>query len=196
MKQIILISSHSQEAKNILNGDATYLVLKYQLHDGDEVHIYCTKNGFPLVASYSGVEDNEKPIYTSMRFLPPSCSYPLNGKVVAKFIVGKVERIDTHPLDNCEQYPMATVMSKWGKFNDILKKACLLADQLDKYSGYNKFKEKPVYAIEITHLEIFDKPRELGEYKRWDMTKFNEDGTHYFAITHAPQSYMKAWVEE
>lgn len=191
MKQIILMSIRPEWYGLIEELKKTYEVRKDPLPEGAVVHIYLTKRWHKVL---------EK--------LFPKLKGKL-GKVVAKFIVGKVERIDTHPLDNREQFPMSIVMSKWEKFNDILKKACLLADQLDEYSGYHKFKEKPVYALSITQLEIFDKPRELGEYKKKDIS---EAMTHWeyeratgckapcpagvYRITHAPQSYQYAWIDD
>lgn len=222
MKQIILMSIRPEWVAKILNGEKTVEIRKTALHEGDEVHIYCTKNGFPLVASYSGVEENEKPTYTDMRFLPPVCSYPINGKVVAKFIVGKVEKyeIEWFPLGNdreCYQVldridtfddeeDLYTIISNEQPsfdFNtEYIKGSCLSFDELGKYATNNKGGIGRFATLEITHLEIFDKPRELWEYfKAREITMSMTKGGHqkltmYDKITHAPQSWQYAWVEE
>ena len=196
MKQIILISSRSPEAKNILNGDATYLVRKYALKEGDEVHIYVTKKKPPYLVDYGSIG---MPDYC-LNGTPNGDNSEVNGKVVAKFIVGKVEVISYIVLeDNYEEVDGESILlERGGKgyfvCENDLKPMCISYEELLKYG-----KEKPVYAHEITHLEIFDRPRKLGEYKKKVKVYEYDDGSYWIShrsITHAPQSWQYAWVEE
>lgn len=78
----------------------------------------------------------------------------LNGKIVASFDCEKVEKIIATKWSvgcGCAYYHFET--------KDLLRKSCLeygdLCDYLENQNGY---------AIHISNLEIFDKPKELSEY--------------------------------
>ena len=104
-----------------------------------------------------------------------------NGKVVARFWCDKVEEINKVPLVVIGNY---------------LKNACLSVEELQDYSRNYKYK---TYAIHITKLEIFDKPKEISELHKigyndyCDM--FNESPhilvPHFedYKIIKAPQSW-------
>ena len=67
-----------------------------------------------------------------------------HGKVVAEFVCDKV---DTIPVDS-------------EAFAAISKPACLTIDELIEYcSG------KDMYGLHISALKVYDKPRELGEFR-------------------------------
>ena len=197
----ILLSIQPQWLAKILNGEKTVEIRKTALHEGDEVHIYCTKgkpylydyDGFHLTPtrSWSELHDNGDREWFSIDEVGE-----LNGKVVAKFIVGKVRQI-THDITSGIYFK---ALCQDLNEEELLKQSCLRWDELEKYLLSSK--NDIIYAHEITHLEIFDKPRELGEYfKAREITMSMTKGGHqkltmYDKITHAPQSYMKAWVEE
>ena len=65
-----------------------------------------------------------------------------NGKVVARFWCDKVEEID-----------------HWFSIVPCFNQTCLSVEELTKYLG-----TKNGYAIHITKLEIFNKPKEIGEF--------------------------------
>ncbi len=75
------------------------------------------------------------------------------GKVGLCFECDKVEKI--HSYLEPEQWYMTSDLGGSG----LLQKSCLSFEELDNYllSGEG-------YAIHITNLEIFDKPREIGEF--------------------------------
>ena len=89
----------------------------------------------------------------------------LNGKVVARFWCDKVEEINKVPLVVIGNY---------------LKSACLSVEELQDYSRDYKYK---TFAIHITQLEIFDKPKEIGEFKPHCNYPTNR------RLTRAPQSW-------
>ena len=189
MKQVILMSIRPEWVAKILNGEKTIEIRKTALHEGDEVHIYCTKKTPPYLVDYGSIG---MPDYC-LNGTPNGDNSELNGKVVAKFIVGKVRQI-THDITSGIYFK---ALCQDLNEEELLKQSCLRWDELEKYLLSSK--NDIIYAHEITHLEIFDKPREFGEYKKKEEVCVNDDQSYrmvYVPITHAPQSYMKAWVEE
>ena len=97
----------------------------------------------------------------------------LTGMVVARFYCDKVEEITTE---------------KWSpsKEQDLLKASCLTENQLFDYCNLES--RKPFYAIHISKLEIFDRPKELSEFNYWKDK--SEYGCWYEnKLTKAPQNY-------
>ncbi|MCK9576717.1 MAG: ASCH domain-containing protein [Clostridia bacterium] len=114
----------------------------------------------------------------------------LNGKVVAKI------DYDYKKVDNI--YYVSTLYSntdgaEWEEeyksyltpLREILKKTVLSYAELENYG-----KEKNVFAIPLTNLAIFNKPRELGKYYVPNTTFENRH------LNRCPQSYQFAYVEE
>ena len=68
----------------------------------------------------------------------------------------------------------------------ILRESCLTLDELTNYLSL-----KNGYAWHISDLKIYDKPKELSEFKHW---KNYNMGTWVFSnleeVTKPPQSYM------
>ena len=100
------------------------------------------------------------------------------GKVVAKFTLNKVEEIS---FDDKE----------------VQRKACLTEDELFDYLFDNTpYQEdmKKGYAWHIDNLVIFDKPKELSEFKPFNngvpQYKFTKNGCEDIKLTKAPQSFM------
>ena len=104
----------------------------------------------------------------------------LTGMVVARFYCDKVEEITTE---------------KWSpsKEQDLLKASCLTENQLFDYCNLES--RKPFYAIHISKLEIFDRPKELSEFNYWKDK--SEYGCWYEnKLTKAPQNYCYIEGEE
>ena len=140
MAKAILISINPKWVAGILNGEKTIEIRKKFPKDYvGWVYIYCTKGGAGLY---------------HQRFWA-------NGKVVARFWCDKVEEIKYH----FGYYDMG----EWAE-SYILENSCLSAEELDNYLQASKeYDEKKIsrvygYAIHITNLEIFDKPKELSEF--------------------------------
>ena len=85
---------------------------------------------------YLHLENNGKWSYSRNQ----KYTYVRTGKVIARFWCDKV--VDFWNLDNI-----------------MLAETCLSKEELGDYLGFNKG-----YAIHITNLEIFDKPKELSEF--------------------------------
>lgn len=86
-------------------------------------------------------------------------------------------------------------------FPEWLKEMCLSKEQLDKYGGL-----KTLYGLHITAPKLYDKPKELSEFRKPDepfhTVEINENGNIGFCdgyidgkpITRPPQSWQ--YVEE
>lgn len=121
--------------------------------------------------------------------------YLMNGKVVFKF---RCYKIDHYVYGN--KWSWKTGSPMWGISNGyeyILKDACLTDDELRNYVEDLSFS-----AIHISDLEIFDKPKELNEFKR--LIKGNKldhsiDAINYVGglpLTKAPQNFCYINVDE
>lgn len=149
----------------------------------------------------------EGDIYTSI-------FHNLNGKIIASFDCEKVDyyQMEYHKNDlvmndisiydefeskewghDCFKRVISNEYSEEEIANcELIKKSCLSFDELGKYvcpkNGIDNF-----YAIHISNLEIFDKPKELNEY----MVKAKKDknwiGHKYIALHKAPQNMCNVY---
>ena len=126
-----------------------------------DVYLYCCKSKKKLFFDkvynkYMYGEDTPKDRFNS-----------LNGKVVAKFTLNKVDDLSRYAYNFKDNF-----------FYEILNKACVNTNYLQKYT-----KNKPILlAWHIDNLEIFDNPITLNE------NDFGNPKTN-IAITKAPQSW-------
>lgn len=167
-----------------------------------KAYIYCTKaankrNTLWKNKNYLYVDDRDHNAF----------DYPLNGKVIGEFVCDNVVNISVTVRNLNETYNYANV-------NNECAGTCLTWKQLGEYG-----KGKPLYALHITALKVYDKPRELGEFctpcknlsrgacnsNNCDYSKFKLDGKYTYIIcrniiTRPPQSYMYIktpdWAEE
>lgn len=155
----LLISIKPKFCAKIMNGNKTIEVRKnkalataiQKLIDENgyaDIYVYCSKEGkVPLVynkilqkCTYGGNYGSIKDVFNE-----------LNGKVVFKFRCYKVEEY----VNGCK------LDGDYSDYEHILKPSCLTEEELDNYCEDLSF-----YAIHISDLEIFDKPKELSEFKR------------------------------
>lgn len=137
----ILISIKPRFAAKILNGEKTIEIRKSYPHCElpIQVYIYCTKDKERLV----DLRDDNFYLGVSER---------LNGKVVAKFTLNKVEMI--RPIALGSFLKTSTLEHK-----EIIDKSCLTENEIKRYltTMYG-------YAWHISNLEIFDRPLPLQPY--------------------------------
>ena len=137
----ILMSIRPKWVAKILNGEKSIEIRKRFPKDYvGWVYIYCTK-GKPCLT-----KSNE----TKTGLLD------LNGKVVARFWCDKVEEIKLNLA--------ARFFTKSMNEEELLKQSCLTSKELENYLFSNICCG---YVIHITKLEIFDKPKEISEFKRY-----------------------------
>jgi len=147
----ILMSIKPRFVADILNGSKTIEVRKrFPLNYRGWVYIYVTKALPHLSKTY--VSDYE--VYDDTQWDKKWQDF--NGEVVARFYCDNVEEITPF-----EEYESPFGMAYKLKENKIV---CCQKAQLT-YDEYNHYlKGKKGYAIHITKLEIFNKPKELSEF--------------------------------
>ena len=167
-----------------------------------KVYIYCTKDkrgkiGKPSI-NYKTVGIWEK------TFCPPSF-VGFGGKVIGEFICDKVEEFIActvpyektnnlgyeHFIDNgvYDLNGKGVVFERMDKYidtminNSDLTKICLTYKELENYIRVGR----KGYAIHISALKVYDKPKELWEFSHKVKGKY---APFTRAVTHAPQSYI------
>lgn len=121
------------------------------------------------------------------------------GKVGMRVVCDKVERLEYQ-----EKYLQGiTSQTAIKYFSDKIKSTALSVDELMNYG-----KNKPLYGWHISDLKIYDRPRELSEFRKsgfmteeeWLFNLYPNTHCHYdawakkFEITRPPQSWQ--YVEE
>ena len=144
----ILISVQPQHTCNILNYLKTLEIRKSmpRCKLPIEVYIYCTKNG-GMTYKY---EDSKYHATTTKNYFPHYC---INGKVVAKFTLNKVNAFFSYD-------------------ETFLEDSCLTRDELEDYADNKNI----LYAWHIDNLVIFDKPRELATFFKTIETQYISPG--------------------
>lgn len=147
MKKAILISIRPEWVEKILNGEKTIEIRKSmpKCELPIDVYIYCSNpNKYRLWrSSYRNV---------------------LNGKVVAKFTLNKVEKFKVEHLPLLQEMGYInpyTLISFTGNLKTMYleQNSCLLLEDVYKYA-----QNENVFAWHIENLQIFDKPMELSEF--------------------------------
>ena len=180
MKSIMMSIKPKYVAK-ILNGEKTIEIRKRFPKDyRGWVYIYCTKKEY-LYRTNKGYFSSKKPLQVG-KGTEYTYAYSDEGKVVARFYCDKVEEIMFYD-------------------KEVQRKACLTEDELFDYLFVNEpYHEdmKNGYGIHISQLEIFDKPRELSEFKLFNngmpQYRFTKNSCEYRTLTKAPQSWC--YIEE
>ena len=171
MKKAILISIRPKWVAKILNGEKT-LEIRKSMPKCDlpiDVYIYCTKDKNQLVRCQEKVWGYYKHTKGALK------SY-FNGKVVAKFTLNKVEKINSY--FEPEQWYMTRELGG----RKLMEKSCLSFSKLDDYLF-----GRDGCAWHIENLEIFDEPKELSEFYT---AKTNKLPRYLFPLTRAPQSWV------
>lgn len=195
MSRAILISIKPEWVGKILNGEKTIEIRKTmpKCELPCKVYIYCTKNRhLACVVNKNGAElfytcNNETAFIVG--------GYLGNGKVVAEFTLNKVDT-----LDICDPYVIVNdIQASWDYFE---KHGLLTYEQAMDYlgggydNGWSK-KWDTGYAWNIDNLKIYDKPKELSEFKVYDKAYDNLGAfgwafgyvEKYHPLTRAPQSW-------
>ena len=150
-----------------------------------DIYVYCSKDVKNLLhkncVDIYWIED--KDFRNKNKQLGLQTQPILNGKVLFKFRCYKVEEITPQ---------MWTPKIE----HEITEKSCLKEHELFDYiCSHDDTEDRPFYAIHISNLEIFDKPRELSEFSvrcpkadaKFDSIKGKM--LAYKSLTKAPQNY-------
>ena len=88
------------------------------------------------------------------------------GKVIGEFVCDRIDRIGKRGIDNNFDYCYLS-LDKWGN-DDIeieitdIKKSCISKQELNEYGKHSPC----LYFWHIYNLKIYDKPKELSEFKK------------------------------
>ena len=202
MKAIVM-SIQSQHAYNILIGNKTMELRKSVPKDFvGWVYVYVTKAS-PYIADdyYTDLNDNLIHVFENHgnnKGSDMDWKY-LNCKVVARFWFDGYEKLryDTN-YDTCIVTP--EYYSNEFPSELLLKKLCLTYKQISKYLGYGNISS----AMHIKNLEIFDTPKELEDFNKYQLFKCEdiydredrESCLENTTITKAPQSYQYVEIIE
>lgn len=143
----ILMSIQANHLAKILNSNKTVEIRKsIPKNFKGWVYLYCTK-AKPYI--------DKKTLFT-VNVASFNSEQDLNGFVVARFWFDESDKISNHGNrffihDKGEAYTNLVARNSRLDFSDLQKYA----------------QGKDVYAWHIKNLEIFDKPIELGEFKKW-----------------------------
>lgn len=176
MKKSIMISIQPQWVEKILNGEKTIEIRKTMPKCSlpCKVYIYCTQGKRKLVEvlrkgeiKWFGKDENDR--YEENTFITiPHYNYGdkrhnMLGKVVAEFTLNKVTKHDKNFIDCedniCYNFKVCDVK------NAGFETDCLSLIDFDNFvEDYGK--GKPLYAWHIDNLKIYDKPKELSEFRK------------------------------
>jgi hypothetical protein len=150
--------------------------------------LYCTKAKSYLKKTRHLDKDDDEQYYfvdnTNILESPV-----LNGKIVAEcdYEVEEIEdRVSYFDSWFNEGHHTKTMRAK-----ELIKKSCLDHTQLTEYLGEGDPNEVLGYAIHIKNLHIFDKPRELSDYYRFNGIYSNLN--NWKPIDKAPRNMMYAY---
>lgn len=89
------------------------------------------------------------------------CEYEhLSGKVIGEFVCDYIDEIHEWELFPCKMF----YIEEKARLDLLLKRSCLSYGAICDYRK-NLPSIKPLYGWRITKLKIYDKPKELGEFK-------------------------------
>lgn len=181
----ILISIRPEWVAKILNGEKTIEIRKNapKCELPMDVYIHCTKGKRRFVLT------NENYAFFGNFYF--SGDRELNGKVVAKFTLRKIEKLEDAVdicLDDGDCDLQTESLPPW-----VLRiKSSLTRLELEDYVGEGK-----AYAWHISDLEIFDKPKELSEFRYKKVTRKWDENYHrrivkkeIIAVKRPPQSWQ------
>ena len=197
MSKAILISIKPKWCAKIMNGEKTIEVRKnralanaiQKLIDEQgfaDIYVYCSKSK-PYLYGDKSVYEGKQESFWVQKIEGNGIVPLLNGKVVFKFRCYKVEEIKNNLA--------MRFFTESANEKELLKKSCLNSDQLFWYLAPQELKVKCCgYAIHISDLEIFDKPKELNEFYHWTDKKIQwysvgEKVKVMVSLTNAPQNY-------
>ena len=148
----ILISIQPKWCEKICNGEKTIEVRKSAPKEVPfKAYIYCTSQKFDGEILLTA----DKKVERRYKHCRDNGDIPLAGKVIGEFICDKVYSIKNQG----SRFVVAN--EEQGVTNEIARQSCLYYDDMVGYLG-----NKGGYGWHISDLKIYDKPKELSEFKK------------------------------
>jgi predicted transcriptional regulator len=177
----ILLSIRPEHALNILNGDKTLELRKSVPKDFvGWVYVYVTKAKPFLMHAF----DDTYYIHDMTEKYRMECD--LNGKVVARWWHDDYDEVQTkYRIDK-------------NQIERVIEQAYIGYEGFDSYVG----DKEVIYGWHIKKLEIFDKPMQLREFRKKDLSNVLAAPTDWPIIIdnnivkRPPQSYQRVYVKE
>ena len=168
----IMISKPPKIVANILNRSTSILVFKNitkewkdylkrktnKIPKPIDVYIYCTKNKEKRIGSWLSLYCDSGRVTTDIK-LEDAC-YQLNGKVIGEFVCNHITNIEVLKSG------LFTGGNPNGHCVSVVEKSMLSPTEIKDYAK-NKTN---VFGWHISNLVIYDKPKELGEFKKHNRT--------------------------
>lgn len=178
----VLISIKPKDCELIANGKMTIKVLKNRpkIETPFKCYIYVTKPKKWFRFSDWGYASDESlwlsngkvKMCDGFEFWADGKEYePLCCKVIGEFVCDKVFDLPFTPA--FQDYDFTEIYRDNGYKDFSLKSTCLTQNEIYDYG-----KGKPLYGWHISDLKIYDKPKELSEFKRWNRTEENSPCAH------------------
>lgn len=133
-------------------------------------YIYCT-GGKLLYENFPHGDKSREIKLADYRYAKQS--HALNGKVIGEFICDRTVEVVRHGFVN----PFAIN-------SQVLEKGHLSNSEFLSYTDHYR---KDLYALHISQLVIYDKPKELGEF----MSPTKKDWTYGARLIRPPQSWCR-----
>ena len=179
----ILISIRPEWVAKILNGEKILEIRKSkpQCELPIDVYIYCTKEqGLIYEDTHINGEYQDFRYYCVPKSVEEQSEYKGSGKVVARFCLKKVEKFE---YETCSRDISGYWLENGEPLN--LKPSCLTYEEM-----FNYIKSGVGYAWHIDNLEIFDNPRELGEFEYLKKFQYEEN------MHPCPRNRYETWYEK
>ncbi len=171
MSKAVLISINPEWCEFIASGKKTVEVRKTKpkLETPFKTYIYCTS-----------------PRKSGDIFLVAGKTIQGNGKVIGEFICDRIDEYTNYSLDEQSGHIK--------RREDLLRSACMTLKDWRDYIG--SYKSDFGYAWHISNLVIYDKPRELSEFKQCHKCEYYADCYEHeyscdgvYNLTRPPQSW-------
>lgn len=186
MAKAVLLSIRPEWVEKIVNGRKTVEIRKShpRIPTLFKCFIYCAKDPrkkFWTGPRYSYIDDHSHNAFDI-------CG---SGKVIGEFVCSRINPIQKRGVNDNFDYCYLSI-NEWGN-DDIeteirdIKASLIPKDNLNAYGE----KSHKLYAWHISKLQIYDKPRELGELTGLRQNRF---GWEPVEIKRPPQSWC--YVEE
>lgn len=169
MNKAVMHSVSPQQCKRIVAGKQTILLSKTRpmLETPFKDYIYCTKSNEMLWVLRKEYRQGIKEIAKIFTAKDVGGAYMGNGKVIGEFV-----------CDYIDEYKYS--VANYGGLDidcQQLDDTCLTKLQVEEYAN-----GKDLYGWHISDLVIYDKPRELGEFRKPCDCEHYQDYASYYGL--------------
>lgn len=201
--EVIVITIKPQHACNIMSGIKTYEIRKnkalynaikkmIEKYGKAKFYVVCSNGGKVLYRFKHPITNETKYLTaTPKEYLGANKYEKLNGKVICEFECDKLYDIDVVEDDRNGNYSDTYLDCELEDLEDM---SCLQFDDFveylwnyDKWCGWG-------YAIPIQNLKIFDKPKELKEFKIKGFERIKVLGSPYGDLDSVAYHYEKKLI--